>query len=249
MTQMAQPSRPAARWLTPALGVASLLTLALGLVLTFLAPPDYQMGYLSRALPAHVATAWLAYEGFAVTLACSLAYLVTRRFRFDRLALASAEVGLVFLAFGTFTGAMWAKPTWGVYWVWDPRVTTTALLLAVYVGYFMVRGLIEDPARRARVSAVIGVVAAVGVPINYMSVYWWRGLHQTATLDLTTGHSYLAGNPQLAAALWVSFVGFNLLYLYLLRYRAQIARLQAEREERDIEMELSGPAGLKRVTS
>jgi heme exporter protein C len=229
----------AASWITPALGYASAVLIAVGVVLTFLAPPDVLQGYLSRILPIHAQSAWIAYLAFFVTAASSLTYLITRRNHWDRIAVSSVEIGLVFIAFTLFSGAFWGRPTWGTFWTWDARLTTTALMFAVYVGYLMVRGLMDDSARRARVSAVIGVVASVGVPINYMSVYWWRTLHQTPTFSIAEKHSYLSGNPGLQAAFFVMFAGVTLLFFYMLRLRAQIARVQSAQEEHELEMELN----------
>lgn len=216
------------------LGWGSLAVLALGLTLTFMAPPDAEQGYLSRILPIHVASSWCAYLSFGVTMLYSLLYLFTRRLRFDRVAVVSAEVGLVFIGFALFSGSLWGRPTWGAYWVWDARLTTTALMFAVYLGYLMTRGLLDEPHRRARVSAAIGVVASVGVPINYLSVYWWRGLHQTPTFSVAQQHSYLSGNPELEWAFFITLAGMQLLYLFVMGYRGRLEALAAEREEREL---------------
>ena len=234
---------------TPLLGWLSAATLAAGVALTFLAPPDYQQAYLTRILPVHAAAAQVAYVAFFTTLVCSVLYLVRRELRFDRLALASTEVGIVFIVFTLFSGSLWGRVTWGTYWQWEPRLTTTALLLAAYVGYMMVRGLIEDPHRRARVAAAIGVVAAIGVPINYMSVYWWRSLHQLPSISVTQGRSFLSGNPLLQTAYFVVAIALTLTFAYLMRRRAIIARRQAQLEERDMELELAAVPQSRGVTS
>ena len=241
-------SKPALErpWLTPLLGWMALTVCAASIVLTFLAPPDVDQAYLTRILPPHVTSAWVAYLGFFMTSIYSLAYLVTRNAKFDRLAASSAELGVVLIAYALISGALWGKVTWGTYWEWgDARIVTTLLMMLVYVGYLMVRGLIEDPARRARVAAALGTVAAVAVPINYMSVYWWRTLHQTPTFSLVQKKSYLAGNPQLGLALMVMVIGFTLLYVYLLRYRSQIAAKFALLEDQDLELELNGRNGFR----
>jgi heme exporter protein C len=231
-------------WLTPLLGWMALIVCALSIALTFLAPPDVNQGYLTRILPPHAATAWVAYLGFFMTSLYSLAYLVTRQARFDRLAASSAEIGVVLIAFTLISGSLWGRVTWGTFWEWgDARIVTTLLMMMVYLGYLMVRGLIEDPARRARVAAALGAVAAVAVPINYMSVYWWRTLHQTPSLSLVQKKSYL--NPELGLALGVAFLGFTMLYVYLLRYRAQIAAKMAQLEEQDLELELNARNGMR----
>ena len=233
-------------WLTPLLGWTALIVSLAGVALTFLAPPDVNQGYLTRILPPHVTSAWVAYLGFFMTSIYSLAYLVTRNTKFDRLAASSAELGVVLIAYALISGSLWGRVTWGTFWEWsDARIVTTLLMMMVYLGYLMVRGLIEDPARRARVAAALGTVAAVAVPINYMSVYWWRTLHQTPTFSLPQQKSYLSGNPQLVLALLVMVVGFTLLYVYMLRYRSQIAAKMAQLEEQDLELELNARNGFR----
>jgi heme exporter protein C len=229
-----------ASWLTPTLGYSSLVVLVAAFGFTFTAPPDTLQGYLTRILPIHVGSSWLAYLSFGLTAIFGLTYLITRNAHWDRLSLASTEIGVVFIVLSLFSGALWGRPAWGTYWEWgDARLTTTALMLMVYVGMLMVRGMIEDPNRRARVSAVIGVVASVGVPINYMSVYWWSTLHQTPTLSIAERRSALENQGILLGFLF-ALVGFSLLYAYLLRLRSQMALAQARLEEHELELELKG---------
>jgi heme exporter protein C len=227
-------------WLTPALGFSSLVVLVAAFGFTFTAPPDTLQGYLTRILPIHVGSSWLAYLSFGLTAIFGLTYLITRKTHWDRLSLASTEIGVVFIVLSLFSGALWGRPAWGTYWEWgDARLTTTALMLMVYVGMLMVRGMIEDPSRRARVSAVIGVVASVGVPINYMSVYWWSTLHQTPTLSIAERRSALE-NQGILIGFLLALLGFTLLYAYLLRLRSQMALAQARLEEHELELELKG---------
>jgi heme exporter protein C len=229
-----------ASWLTPTLGYSSLVVLVAAFGFTFTAPPDTLQGYLTRILPVHVGSSWLAYLSFGLTAIFGLTYLITRNAHWDRLSLASTEIGVVFIVLSLFSGALWGRPAWGTYWEWgDARLTTTALMLMVYVGMLMVRGMIEDPNRRARVSAVIGVVASVGVPINYMSVYWWSTLHQTPTLSIAERRSALENQGILLGFLF-ALVGFSLLYAYLLRLRAQMALAQTRLEEHELDLELKG---------
>ena len=238
MTQKSQLSN--ASWLTPTLGFSSLAVLAVAFFFTFTAQPDVLQGYLTRVLPVHVGASWLAYISFGFTAIFGFTYLVTRRRHWDRLSASSAEIGIVFITLSLFSGALWGRPTWGAYWVWgDARLTTTALMMMVYVGMLTVRGMMEDSARRARVSAVIGVVAAVGVPINYMSVYWWNTLHQTPSLSVVEQRSALQ-NTGILIGFIAAMVGFTLLYFYLLRLRGQLAKRQADLEARDLELELRG---------
>ncbi len=235
-----------ASWITPALGFSSLAVIVATFIFTFSAQPDVQQGFLTRILPIHVPASWLAYLAFGMTAVYGLAYLITRRSHFDRLSASSAEIGVVFIMLSLFTGSLWGFPTWGTYWQWDARMTTTLLMFMVYVGMLMVRGIIDDPARRARVSAVIGVVASVGVPINYMSVYWWNTLHQTPSLSIATKSSALK-NSGILIAFILSLVGFTILYAYLMRLRGQIALRLSDLEAEEIEMQLGNPSDLKQV--
>ena len=217
--------------LTPALGLLTFILMLAGLVIGLSAPPDVNQGTLVRLMFVHVPAAWLSYLAYGGTGLFGLLYLVTRQRRYDRLALSSAEMGLMFTVATIIVGMLWAKPTWGAYWVWEPRLTTTALSLVIYGGYLLVRSLIEEPERRARVSAVIGVVGTLYVPVNYMAVEWWRGIHQTQTVKLL-GKIGFAASPAYGIALALMTVAFTVLYFYLLRVRARIAAMQDAREER-----------------
>lgn len=214
-----------------ALLAAGLFSLATGFYLAWTAPPDANQGYLVRILYLHVPAAWTAYLAFLVNLVYSTLYLVRRDLRYDRVAAASAELGLGFLALTLLGGMMWGRPTWGVYWTWEPRLTTTAILFWIYAGYFVLRGVVAEPAARARVAAALGILGALNVPISYLSVKWWRGLHQTQSIDLTTGRVHMA--PEMLQALLVNVLAFTLLYLGLLRLRSLLALRRAERGEAD----------------
>ncbi|ADV66804.1 cytochrome c biogenesis protein CcsA [Deinococcus maricopensis] len=223
--------------LTTGLGLVTLLLLLVGFTLAFVVPPDVNQGSLVRLMFVHVPSAWLSYLAYGGTGLFGLLYLITRGRSFDRLSMASAEIGLVFTVSTLVGGMLWAKPTWGTYWVWEPRLTTTALSLLIYGGYLLVRGMIEEPERRARVAAVIGVAGTLYVPVNYMSVYWWRSIHQTPTLNLL-GKVQFKAAPIYGVELLIMTVAFTLLYVYLLRVRGTLARLAEEREERAFDLEV-----------
>jgi len=187
------------------------------------APPDAEQRNAQRLMYIHVPAAWLAYLAFAVVFVASIAYLKTKRTRWDRLAAASAEVGVLFTALTIALGSIWGKPIWGTWWTWDPRLTTTAVLLLIYVGYLAVRRLPDSPARRSRWAAVVGIVGFLDVPIVQLSVTWWRSLHQGPTVRLL-GKSTIA--PIMLAALLVGVFAFTLLYLYLMTLRLRVGRLE-----------------------
>jgi heme exporter protein C len=188
-----------------------------------IAPPDANQGNVQRLMYVHVPAAWLAYLSFTVVFVGSIAYLKTKRTRWDRLASASAEIGVLFTALAIVLGSLWGKPVWGTYWTWDPRLTTTAVLLLIYVGYLAVRRLPDSPARRARWSAVVGIVGFLDVPIVQLSVSWWRGLHQGPTVRLL-GPTTIA--PVMLAALLTGVAAFTIVYLYLMTVRLRVGRLE-----------------------
>lgn len=215
--------------LTAALGGLGLLLLAVGLYLSFVSPPDINQKELVRIYYLHVPAAWTSYLAYIGTMIYSLLYLIRRDTRFDRVALSSAEIGVLMTALALFSGSLWAKPTWGTYWTWDPRLTTTAVGLLIYIGYFIIRGLIDDPHRRARVAAVLGIVGTLYIPINYMSVYWWRSIHQTPTVKLL-GKLELSADPRMLQAFFVMLTAFTVLYFFIVRLRSILAKREEARE-------------------
>jgi heme exporter protein C len=202
--------------------MAAAAVTASGILSLAVSPPDALQGNLIRLMYIHVPAAWVAYLAFTVVFVSSIAYLITRRTRWDRLAAASAEIGVLFTALTIVLGSIWAKPVWGTWWTWDPRLTTTAVLLLIYVGYLAVRRLPDSPGRRARWAAAVGIVGFVDVPIVHLSVRWWRSLHQAPARLLAVPDV----SPMMGAALGAGFLAFTLLYLYLLAVRLRVGRLE-----------------------
>jgi heme exporter protein C len=218
---------------TRILGGVALVAVAIA---TFVAlrvvPADVNQGDAQRIMYPHVASAWLAYLSFGITALAGIGWLVKRDRRFDAVALSGAEVGVIFTAFAIWGGMMWGQPVWGVMWQWeDPRLTTTALLLALYVGYLLLRRLTDDPERRATRAAIVGIVAALDIPIVHFSVEWWRGLHQTATIGSPERALNPAAPMVFVATLLGMLAAFTLAWLYLMIRRYQLARAEAAREE------------------
>jgi heme exporter protein C len=208
------------------LGWLSALTLAVGLVMAFgVAPREVSQGNVQRIMYVHPPLAWVAYLAFGVVAAASIVYLVARRPAADRLAHASAEVGVVFTGLAIATGSIWGKPTWGTWWTWDARLTSVAILFVMYLGYLLLRGTVEDGERAARYCAVLGIVAALDLPLVHFSVYWWRTLHQPPSLMKPGGFS---GSAAILWPLLVNLAAFTVLYAYLVAKRVRLLRAETE---------------------
>lgn len=198
--------------------------LVFGLFLAITAPPDLIQGEFVRILYVHVPSAWLAFLAFGVTAFGSTMWLIRKTERWDRLAASSAEIGVLFTALALLTGMIWGRPVWGTYWDWlDARMSSTALMFFVYLGYLALRRATPDPLQRARRSAILGVIAVIQVPLVYFSVSIWRTLHQ----GMTVTSDGIAMDGEMVAALMVNLGAFTLLYLSLLFERLRLAKLEA----------------------
>ena len=212
------------RHLANGLGILALLTVLVGLYMAFFyAPADALMGDVQRIMYIHVPTAWVAFFAFFVVFVSSLVYLWKRLPEADRLAYASAEIGVLFTGLTLIDGSIWGKPTWGIWWTWDARLTTTAILFVIYVGYLMLRSFVEEPDRRARLAALVGIVGFIDVPIIYMSVLWFRTLHQPPSIQ--RGGSSMPDT--MLFTLLFNFGAYTLVYLFFLVKRVRIESLNA----------------------
>ena len=218
---------------TRILGVVALVAVAVaGANALFVVPADVNQGDAQRIMYVHVPSAWLAYLSFGVTALAGVGYLWKRDLRLDAVAVSGAEIGVMFTAFAIWGGMMWGRPVWGVFWQWeDPRLTTTALLLALYIGYLLFRRLTDDPHRRAARAAVVGLVAAVDIPIVHFSVEWWRGLHQGPTIGSPDRVLNPAAPDQFVVALVSMVAAFTLAWTWLMIRRYQLARIEWQIEE------------------
>ena len=211
---------------TKVLGGLALVAIVLAVVYgLFISPPDAQLGETIRIIYMHVPTVMAAYVAFIITAVSSAMYLWKRTEFWDLLGSSSAEIGVLFFAVTIIDGALWGKVTWGVFWRWEPRLTTSAVLLIMYIGYLAVRAIPADPRTRATRSAIIGLVAVVNIPIVHKAVDWWRGLHQGRTVLGTIDPEM--GGTQLFA-MYSALVAGLLVFAWLLVHRFRTAYL-AER--------------------
>ncbi len=237
MTARAYPSpselAPRASWLSWRV-LALIAPLALVAAQAFgvlTSPPDRDMGHLQKIMYVYVPAAWNAFIAFFIVFVASVSYLWTKEDRHDLLAASAAEAGAVLTALTLMLGSIWGRPTWGVWWTWDARLTSTAVLLMIFVSYLALRAFTDDPERRARWSAAVGIFGALNVPIVYMSVRWWRTLHQVQSSPSTVEPAYAWG-------LRLNAIAVLLLLIYFVAKRYEIARRERLVELRRDELAL-----------
>ncbi|HUJ14305.1 MAG TPA: cytochrome c biogenesis protein CcsA [Vicinamibacterales bacterium] len=188
-----------------------------------ISPPEEHMGNVQRILYVHVPTAWSALLVLTFAFGCAIAFLVTGRWAWDHRLEASIEMAVVLCFLLSVQGAIWAKPTWGVWWDWDPRLTTVAVLLTAFLGIAALRHFVEDPMKRATWSAVATVIGYVDVPIVYFSVKWWNSLHQQQSTLSSVSREFLI-------PWFTNFAGLLLVIGAVIAVRARTAALQLEHE-------------------
>lgn len=213
------------RWLT-LFGWGALAFLLLSQVMAVLtSPPDRDMGDLQKIMYVHVPSAFCSLIGYAVVFVLGILYLVKRDLKYDLMAASAAQVGAVYAAATLLTGSIWGRPTWGIWWTWDARLTTMAVLFLMYVGYLVLRSFTEDEIRRARWSAAIGALGFINSGIVYMSVKWWRTIHQMQSTPGTIDPVYVRGFR-------MNGIAFLFVFAYFVISRYRVARVVREVETR-----------------
>jgi heme exporter protein C len=221
-----------------ALVALTLVAMMVSLYMVFLyAPREATMGDVQRIFYFHVPSAWVAFFAFFLVFVFSLVYLARSNKRWDTLAAACAEIGVLFCTLVLITGPIWAKPVWGVWWTWDARLTLTLVLWLIYVAYLMLRHYMTDPERRATFAAVLGVIGFIDVPLVYFSIRWWRTQHPQPVMA-GGGDSGLEA-PMLATLL-VCIATFTLLFFTLLRHRLKLQSLRDEVDALQDRLEQAG---------
>jgi len=211
------------------LGGLTLLSIVVGLYWGLIvAPPDAYQGEVQRIMYLHIPSILIAYLSFFLVFVGSCLYLWKREKRDDNLAFSAAEIGVLFTALTIVEGSIWGRPTWGVWWTWDARLTLTAILLLIFVGYLMLRSLVEEESRAASSAAILGIIGFLDIPLIHMSVYWWRTLHQPPSILRPDKSPWENIHPALLTALAINFVAFVLLYFYLLSLRYRVGEMTEE---------------------
>lgn len=229
-----QPMPNSLKWLTRV--TVALFVIALYLTL-FYAPRELVMGDVQRVFYFHVAAGWVGAVAFLVTAIAGGVYLARRDRRWDRLAVASVEIGLVFSFINIVSGSIWARPVWNTWWTWDPRLVTATIMELLYLAYLMLRQGIEDPDRRARFGSIYGIAAFLSVPITFLSIRFFRTIHPVVigssdpsaegTFDMT---------PRMLQAFMFSLLTFTFLYVTLLWHRIRLGNLREQVEQRKMEL-------------
>jgi heme exporter protein C len=215
---------------------ALVMLLAIGMAF-FYAPTEAVQGNVQRIEYIHVPIAWTAFLAFFIVFVASALYLWRKDERWDWLARSGAEIGTIFTTLALITGSLWGRPVWGAWWAWDARMTTTLILWFIYVGYLLLRSYTGRSAAGARSAAVLGIVGFVDVPIDYLSVTWWRTLHPA--LQLPLGQQAQAP-ASVVVTLMVALAAFTLLFGYLLLLVYRLQRLQSEALRLRARAELDG---------
>jgi heme exporter protein C len=210
-------------WFSAAAGLLTLVGLYIGF---FVAPTDFQQGESYRIIFIHVPSAWMAMFVYLIMAGWCAASLIWQTRLSSMMALALAPTGAMFALIALITGSLWGRPTWGTYWAWDARMTSTLILLFLYIGFIALHAAIDDVRRADRACAVLGLIGSINVPIIYFSVKWWNTLHQGASVSLTAAPKM--ATTMLSAMLIMSFAAwFYTIAVSLVRLRSIVLEREA----------------------
>ena len=214
--------------------ILTLIGLYIGLIM---APTDFQQGDSYRIIFIHVPAAWMSMFIYLVMAMYAIIGLVWNIKMSEMMASALAPTGAMFTFLALWTGALWGKPTWGTYWVWDARLTSELILLFLYIGFISLQNAIDDPRRAARASGLLAIVGAINVPVIYFSVKWWNTLHQGASVSITKAPSMAA--IMFAAMIVMSFA-FWMYTIAVVLMRVRNVILERERQTAWVEELVGG---------
>ena len=211
------------------LDLLSLVLVPAALVLiVFFTPVELVMGSVQKVFYFHVASAWAGMLSFIFAAVAGGGYLASRQRHWDWLSLSAIEVGIMFGLIAIFSGMIWAQPIWNTWWVWDPRLTTTAIMVLIYLVYFILRGSLDSPETRARLAAVNAIVCALTVPLTFFSIRLFRTIHPVVIATGGSSDSAFNMTPRMLSAFIASLVVFTILTVDLIWNRYRLAKLQTE---------------------
>jgi heme exporter protein C len=205
--------------------VAILLVIVAGYASLFVAPTERTMGDIQRIFYFHVGSAWAGMDAFFVCFLANLLYVFRRQPKYDFLGVSAAEVGLVLTTVVLITGPIWAHPVWGIWWTWDARLTSTFVLWLLYVSYLLLRSLIEEPERRALLSALFGIFAFIDVPLVFFSIRWWRTQHPSPVI---MGGSGSGLDPTMSKVFFFNVLAMHVFAAFLIVERYAVEKMKHE---------------------
>ncbi len=214
--------------------VVGALVFFAGYAALFIAPDESTMHEVQRIFYFHLPSWMISFTAFAIVFVSNITFLATKRMKWDWLGVAAAEVGVICCSIGLITGPLWARPVWGIWWTWDARLTTTFILWLLYVSYLLLRGLLEDPQRRASLSAVFGIFAFLDVPLVYVSNRLWRTQHPQPVLAGGEGSGL---DPVMGKVLLICVISMFAVMIPVLVDRYRLERLRHEFDELRLEVE------------
>lgn len=210
-----------------AVDIATLVMIPVALYFAFVyAPVEARMGVVQKIFYFHVSSAWIGFFALFIAFIASIIFLAKRSRKADDLAEASVEIGFIFCLIVCLTGPLWARPTWGAWWTWDPRLTTTLVLMFIYAAYILMRKFIDDPEKKAKYCAVLGIIGFFDVPVVFMSIRWWNSIHPNVAQPGGGGL-----HPDMRTAMFVALAAFTLLYVSLANRRMRLAALERKTYE------------------
>ena len=212
------------------LNILSALLLAVAAWMVFFyAPVEKVMGAVQKVFYFHVATAWVGMLGFIVAAVVAVIYLVTKNMKWDTVGLAAVEISLVFFFITIVLGSIWARPAWGTWWTWEPRLTTAAILEMIYLAYLLLRQGLEDPERRARFGAVYTLFGGLSVPLTFISIRIFRTIHPVVVGD--GGSQTMSMTGEMVATLLFSIAVFSVIFVTLFWHRLRLGQYAEKVEQ------------------
>ncbi len=214
--------------------VSLLLLVASTLLVFFYAPTEKVMGLVQKVFYVHVATAWVGMLGFVVAAVLAVVYLRTKDLKWDAIGLAAVELSLVFFFVAVVLGSIWARPAWGTWWTWEPRLTTAAILGMIYLAYLLLRQGIEDPVRRARFGAIYTILGGLSVPLTFLSIRLFRTIHPV--LIGSGGGESMGMTDEMLHTMFFHIAAFTVIFITLFWHRIRLAQYAEKVEQRKLQV-------------